>query len=129
MLTDRPFMSNRNDCFQVGKNAHGERATYARFAIACGELVYTVRGQTTPERTRDSIEVGPGQHVEDPYALYLNHSFTPNLRLEDRRMFALRDITVGEELTFNYLETESEIAAPFVCHDTGRLVDSNTRGR
>jgi len=33
---------------------------------------------------------------------------------------------VGEELTFNYLETESEIAAPFVCHDTGRPVDSNT---
>ena len=61
---------------------------------------------------------------DDAYALYLNHSFTPNLRLEERRMFALRDITVGEELTFNYLDTESGIASPFVCHDTGRPVDS-----
>lgn len=126
MLTDPPFMSDRSDCFRMGENAHGERATYALFAFACGELVYTVRGEPSPDRTRDSIEVGPDQHVEDAYALYLNHSFTPNLRLEERRMFALRDITVGEELTFNYLETESEIAAPFVCHDTGRPVDSNT---
>ena len=119
-------MSDCSDCFRVGENAHGERATYARFAFSSGELVYTVRGKAAPERTRDSIEVGPGQHVEDPYALYLNHSFTPNLRLEKRHMFALQSITVGEELTFNYLETESEIASPFVCHDTGRAVDSST---
>ncbi|HJM62232.1 MAG: SET domain-containing protein [Roseibacillus sp.] len=117
-------MNDRSDCFQVGENAHSERATYARFAFASGELVYTVRGEATPKRTRDSIEVGPDQHVNDAYALYLNHSFTPNLRLEERRMFALRDITVGEELTFNYLDTESGIASPFVCHDTGRPVDS-----
>ncbi len=125
MLPGRPFMSDRSDCFRAGENAHGERAIYARFAFSPGELVYTVRGKATPERTRDSIEVGPSQHVEDPYALYLNHSFSPNLRLEERHMFALRSITEGEELTFNYLETESEIASPFVCHDTGRTVASN----
>lgn len=125
MLTGRPFMSDRSDCFRMGENVRGERAIYARFAFSSGELVYTVRGKATPERTRDSIEIGPGQHVEDPYALCLNHSFTPNLRLEERRMFALQNIAVGEELTFNYLETESEIASPFVCHDTDRPVDSN----
>ena len=125
MLTGHPFMSDRSDCFRVGENAHGERATYARFAFSAGELVYAVRGKAAPERTRDSIEVGPGQHVEDPYALYINHSFSPNLRLEKRRMSALRNITEGEELTFNYLETESEIASPFICHDTGQSVDSD----
>ena len=117
-------MSDRIDCFRVRENEHGERATYARFAFALGELVYTVRGEASATRTRESIEVGPGQHVEDAYALYLNHSFTPNLRLEERRMYALENIAEGEELTFNYLETESEIASPFVCHDTGRTVDS-----
>lgn len=121
-------MTVQTDCFRVGKNGHGERATYAGSAFASGELVYTVRGQITPERTRSSIEVGPGKHVEDASAQYINHSFAPNLRLEGRRMFALRDIDVGEELTFNYLETESEIAAPFVCHETGRPVDSNACG-
>ncbi len=118
-------MSDCSDCFRVGENAHGERATYARFAFSPGELVYTVRGKATPERTRGSIEVGPAQPVEDPYALYLNHSFRPNLGLEKRHMFALQSSTVGEELTFNYLETESEIASPFVCHDTGRTIDSS----
>ena len=117
-------MSDRIDCFRVRENEHGERATYACFAFAPGELVYTVRGEASATRTRESIEVGPGQHVEDAYALYLNHSFTPNLRLEERRMYALKNIAEGEELTFNYLETESEIASPFVCHDTGRTGDS-----
>ncbi|MEC9054658.1 MAG: SET domain-containing protein-lysine N-methyltransferase [Verrucomicrobiota bacterium] len=117
-------MSDRSDCFRVSENEHGERATYARFAFGPGELVYTVQGEASTTRTRESIEVGKGQHVEDAYALYLNHSFAPNLRLEGRRMYALDNIAEGEELTFNYLETESEIASPFVCHDTGRTVDS-----
>jgi hypothetical protein len=118
-------MTDRSDCFQVDKNEHGERATYARFSFASGELVYTVRGEATAERCRSSIEIAPGEHVVDPYAQYVNHSFAPNLRLEGRQMFALRDIAIGDELTFNYLETESEIAAPFVCHDTGKPVDSD----
>ncbi|MAT46766.1 MAG: hypothetical protein CMO35_04960 [Verrucomicrobiaceae bacterium] len=118
------LMSDRRDCFQVSENEHGERATYARFPFHPGELVYTVQGEASKTRTRESIEVGPGQHVEDAYALYLNHSFAPNLRLEGRHIYALNRIEEGEELTFDYLETESEIASPFVCHDTGRTVDS-----
>lgn len=121
-------MTDCSDCFQVDKNGHGEGATYSRFSFASGELVYTVRGEATPERTRHTIEVAPGEHVYDAYARFINHSFTPNLRLEGRDMFALQDIAIGVELTFNYLDTESEISAPFVCHDTGKPVDSDGSG-
>ena len=117
--------TDRTDCFQVAKNEHGERATYSRFAFSSGEQIYRIRGEACSQRSRESIQVAPGQHVEDAYALYLNHSFTPNLRLDGRLFFAARDIEPGEELTFNYLETESRISAPFVCHETGRPVSSN----
>lgn len=128
MITDHFIMTDRSDCFQVNKNEHGERATYSRFFFASGELVYKVRGEATPERTRHTIEIGPGEHVYDAYAQYINHSFAPNLKLEGRDMLALQDISAGDELTFNYLDTESEIASPFVCHDTGKPVDSDACG-
>lgn len=83
-----------------------------------------VVGEPTPHRTRETIEIGPGQHVHDPYALYLNHSFTPNLEVRGRDLVALCDIAPGDELTFNYLHNESEIASPFQCHETGRTVSS-----
>ncbi len=119
-------MSERIDCFEVTTNEHGERASYAKYSFQSGELVYTIRGEASEIRTRDTIEIGPGQHVLDYYALYLNHSFTPNLRVSGREIVALVEITVGDELTFNYLESESEIAAPFVCHNSGRSVSSDT---
>lgn len=113
---------DRTDCFEVKPNPHGEKATYSRFAFDAGELVYVVQGEATGRRSRDSIEVAPDQHVEDAYALFVNHSFTPNLELRGREMMAREGIAPGDELTFNYLENESAIAAPFVCHDTGRAV-------
>ena len=116
-------MSDRTDCFDVRENEHGERSTFARFAFEVGELVYTVRGDAQNERTRESIEVGPGQHVEDAYALYLNHSFSPNLEVRGRAMVALKAIAVGDELTFDYLANESAISSPFTCYDTGRRVE------
>ena len=120
--------TDRTDCFRISENGHGERATYARFAFSSGELVYRVRGEAGDQRTRESIQVAPGQHVEDAYAVCLNHSFTPNLRLDGRLFLALHDIREGDELTFNYLETESEISAPFICHETGRPVNSHGCG-
>lgn len=116
---------DRTDCFVVRQNRHGERATYSKFAFAAGETVYTVRGDAAPHRTRDTIEIGPGQHVEDPYALFLNHSFAPNLAVRGRALVALAGIAPGDELTFNYLASESAIAAAFTCHESGRPVNSD----
>ena len=112
------------DCFLVRSNGHGEKATYARFSYQPGDLVYLVRGEARRERTRRTIEVGPDQHVHDPYAEFINHSFAPNLVVHGRRLVATTDISTGDEVTFDYLNSESAIADPFHCHDTGRRVDS-----
>ena len=116
------------NCFLVKSNAHGEKATHAKHAHQPGDLVYVVRGEVQAERTRQTIEVAPGQHVHDTYAEFINHSFGPNLEVRGRELVAIREIAPGDELTFDYLRSESSIAAPFVCHDTGRPVDSQGCG-
>lgn len=112
------------DCFHVKANGHGEKGTYAKYSYQPGEFVYLVRGEAQVERTRMTIEVGEDQHVYDPYAECINHSFEPNLKVRGREMIAIAEIAAGDELTFDYLKNESAIAAPFECHDTGRRVDS-----
>ena len=122
-------MSDRlTDCFLVKPNEHGEKATYAKHAHQPGDLVYLVRGEVQGERTRMTIEIGPGAHVYDAYAECINHSFTPNLEVRGREMIAIVEIAAGDELTFDYLKNESEIASPFVCHETGKPVDSDGCG-
>ncbi len=120
-------VNDRSDCFRKSENEHGENATYSRFAFSRGELVYVVCGEPSATRTRESIEIAPEQHVVDDYAVCLNHSFSPNLYLQGRQFFALREIKAGEELTFNYLDTETEIASPFTCFSTGQSVNSEAR--
>ena len=115
----------RSDCFLVDHNTHVEHATYSRFAFAAGETLYTLQGDPSPIRTRDTIEIGPGAHLDDCYARRINHSFSPNLAVRGRELVAIRDIAAGDEITFNYLANESGIAAPFVCHETGGDVNSS----
>ncbi len=125
-----PFLQSgmhRSDSFNVQVNGHGENATFSNFAFEPGEIVYIVQGGAGTRRTRESIEVGPDQHVEDPYALFINHSFSPNLKVRGRELVAIASISPGDELTFNYLASESAIAAPFVCHETGRAVNTEER--
>jgi SET domain-containing protein len=35
---------------------------------------------------------------------FMNHSFTPNIRYDNQKTFAKRDIQIGEEMTINYYE-------------------------
>ena len=120
--------SHLTDCFVVKSNEHGEKGTHAKHAYQVGDLVYVVRGEAGPERTRKTIEIAPDEHVFDAYAEFINHSFTPNLEVRGREMIAIAEIAVGDELTFDYLKNESSIAAPFDCHETGRPVDSQGCG-
>ena len=73
----------------------------------------------------DTIEISENEHLDDSYARCINHSSSPNLEVHGRKLVALRDIATGDEVTFNYLENESEIASPFVCHETGDHVNSD----
>jgi hypothetical protein len=86
-------------------------------------------GVISDHQTRYSIQLGKNKHlnlpagvngkINDPdfFWTYLNHSCQPNGYIDtaDLTFRALRNIKRGEECTFNYLTTEYEMAAPFVC--------------
>lgn len=93
-----------------------------------GERLIPLEGRSPARRTRYSIQIGVDLHL-DPESLpngapgatapwkYLNHACDPNLAIDlDAMCFtARRDIAAGEELTFNYLTTEWEMASEFDC--------------
>src|SRR5688572_23198113 len=97
--------------FEVRNSAASGQGVFALRPIAKGELVLELSGERLP-----TSGVKP-QHfavkIDDDLWLcslggrtddYVNHSCEPNLGFlhGDPRLFAIRDIATGDELTFDY---------------------------
>ncbi|KAJ9505350.1 hypothetical protein QJQ45_028258 [Haematococcus lacustris] len=66
------------------------------------------------------LQTGENEHIVlQPTLLeYINHSCNPTAFFDtaERQLVALRDIQPGDEVTFNYVSTEFDMATPFDCH-------------
>ncbi len=120
------------------------RSLVALRELAAGDAVLRLQGRLQPEPTRYSVQVGASLHIEMPPGAatgdddpayqwrFLNHACEPNtafvgwseagFALGDfvgpglgPALLAVRAIAAGEELTFDYLTTEFDMAAPFLC--------------
>jgi hypothetical protein len=95
------------------------RGLFCVSAIALGETVVVKGGHVFDRRTRDELAktLGPAEIQIDDHLfigpttqeeregsmMYLNHSCDPNVQIVGQITFrAMRDIEVGEELTFDY---------------------------
>jgi SET domain-containing protein len=105
-------MENSNGHYIISERKYNE-----------GELIKKLSGKVLDAPTRYSIEVGDNLHIIDEIGQYMNHSFEPNCLILGQEIIALNDIDTGEELTFNYNETETKIAYPFIDIDTGIKVE------
>lgn len=72
---------------------------------------------------RETIHIGNDKHIYDDYGIFIDHSFEPNIKIHHDEIFALHDINIDDELTFNYNENECTIANPFYVN--GILVCGN----
>lgn len=110
------------------RNNHGFKGVFATEPIAQDSVVFLLNGNITTDPTRYTIQLGPRRHLTFPTIRktnddldycwqYLNHCCEPNgyMNTAEFTFRALRDIAAGEEITFNYLTTESEMAVPFNC--------------
>ena len=97
------------------------KGLFATQAFQAQDVLWSLQGDPRSTPTRTTICIGPDQHVDDPLGIYFNHSFEPNCRIEGRSVIALRTIAQDEHLTFNYVDNEPTIAAPFQVED-GRWV-------
>ena len=81
-----------------------------------------------------TIELGPHEHVDHPWGRYTNHHCDPTCYVDKstKTMRAKRDIMIGEEINFNYIESETNISTSFQCkcgspHCLGQISGPNSQ--
>lgn len=84
--------------------------------------IHKLQGEIQSKPTRTTIEVGVNQHIDDNHGIYMNHSFDPSCKIEDGYIVAIKDIDCGEELTFNYNDSETKMSCPFKDNETHEMV-------
>ena len=95
-----------------------------RKSVKKDEIVFVLSGRIFNQPTRESIHIGNNKHIYDEYGIYINHSFEPSVRIEGLNVVALKDLQNGDEITFNYNETEINMANTFYVGDV--LVSGKT---
>lgn len=106
----------------------GFKGIFATEPIGKDAVIFFLKGKFTRRPTKYTIQLGNNRHLAFPAIRkaadeldycwqYLNHQCDPNgyINTAELTFRALRDIAAGEEITFNYLTTESELAVPFTC--------------
>lgn len=105
------------------KKEDGYKGVYTRKDIPEGSIVADlIDGKLIQEPTRTSIQVGRGFHIEDEIGSCINHSCQPSCKIRSFLVIALRDIGEGEEVTFDYNESEEEVISPFECKCCGKMI-------
>jgi hypothetical protein len=118
------------------------KGVFARENIERGSVILYLKGTISTQPSKYTIQLGNHRHLNSPRGKnpkldpdyswrYLNHSCEPNGYLDPTELMlhASRDIVAGEEITFNYLTTESVMAVPFNCTCCSRYCFGFIRGR
>lgn len=101
------------------------QGVFARKTYRAGHILGYFSGVAIDRDTQHSLTLD-GCKIEPNGPLrFLNHSCVPNAAFRGRRLFALRAISDGEEITIDYLATEQAISHGFVC----RCGAAGCRGR
>jgi hypothetical protein len=92
---------------------------FAIEAISAGETLLALAHVFVEHAERHTIQLDVHLHQAGTGEIddFLNHACTPNavLDFEHLELRAARPIAAGEELNFNYLTSEWDMAAPFAC--------------
>ncbi|MEP6569789.1 MAG: SET domain-containing protein [Acidobacteriota bacterium] len=104
------------------------KGVFAREIIKRGSVILYLKGTISTQPSKYTIQLDAQRHLNSPRGTnprvdpdyswqYLNHCCEPNgyINVSELSLRALRDISPGEEITFNYLTTESVMAMPFTC--------------
>jgi SET domain-containing protein len=92
---------------------------FALAAIEVGEVLVCLRHVFVDKPERHTIQLDEHVHQAGTGEMddYFNHSCDPNAYLDFQRVqfVARKPIVAGEEISFNYLTSEWDMAAPFTC--------------
>ena len=120
------------------------KGLFAEQPIEKWKIILMLRGKELSKPTRTSIQI-QDKHIEDPKGGYINHHCQPSAYIEIVPDFvgadpvsrntttpvaivvAKKNIGKGEEITFDYETTETELLEPFRCDCHGRLIVGNRK--
>ena len=88
-----------------------------RKSVKKGEIVFTLSGKMLDHPTRESIHIGDNKHIYDENGIFINHSFEPTVRIDGYNVVALMDLNDGDEISFNYNDSEINMANTFQTGD------------
>ena len=88
-----------------------------RKSVKKGEIVFILSGEIADHPTRESIHIGDNKHIYDENGIFINHSFEPTVRIDGYNVVALMDINDGDEISFNYNDSEINMANTFQMGD------------
>lgn len=119
--------------FEVASSPISGRGCFARKAFVATEIICKFAGprmsykdmlemyarqHKDPARSYDNaFQIGPDDYLDlyEPYSVF-NHSCEPNAGIRNEGvLFALRDIAMGEEITFDYSTTAIDLLWRMEC--------------
>jgi hypothetical protein len=119
---------DRIDSQIVVQDNLGFKGVFAKDDIVQDSVIFQLKGTLTTRPSKYTIQLTRNKHLNFPKVRkvdddldycwqFLNHSCEPNgyMNIGDLTFRATRSIQRGEEITFNYLTTESAMAVPFKC--------------
>lgn len=105
------------------REINGMKGLFSTTNFRTGDVVCKIVGEKISEPSRTSVQVGINEHIDvkEPI-MYINHRCNGNIGLKNDTFVAIEDIACGDEITFDYNETELVLAEPFNCRDCGQLL-------
>ncbi len=102
----------------AGISPHG-KSLHVLDEIAAGEVIIGLDGHVVATPDKYTVQIDEGRHLAPNGSIwaFANHSCLPNARIDFAQfaLVALTAIRPGEDVTFNYLTTEMDMAAAFKC--------------
>ncbi|HLJ64386.1 MAG TPA: SET domain-containing protein-lysine N-methyltransferase [Stellaceae bacterium] len=115
-MTDQTLLSLK---VALGRCQFGN-GVFSTMPVQAGEPLFRLDGVWVRDPTTYTIQRDAERHVAPVGALWgmVNHNCHPNVAIDcvSWRMVAHSRIEPGQELTFNYLTTEWDMASPFTCN-------------
>ena len=68
---------------------NGFSGLYSTQKYKSGISIHKLQGTILQKPTRTSIEIGKDQHIEDDIGKYMNHSFSPNCKIENGEIITI----------------------------------------
>lgn len=113
------FRRSRVAKFQIKKANRKGKGVFAKKSFKCGELVHILSGnrlhsnkidlviEAGQETCDDPLQISRKMYIDlDELSRTFNHSCDPNTGIrQETKLFAIRDIIVGEEVTYDYSTT------------------------